>query len=488
MIKHQRIHIIHTNDLHSHFNNMAKISSYIKKLRAEVTSKEEKVIVVDLGDHMDRMQLETEGTGGKVNVEILNYLNTDVITIGNNEGLTFTKELLAEAYLDKKFRIVACNLKDLESKRLPDWLEEYWIQDLGKIRIGWVGATAPYKTFYKLQGWAIEDPFSNLQRIIQQIRLEVDLIIILSHLGLRADERLAEQLKDVDVILGGHTHFLLEKGIKKENQPLVCQAGIFGDYVGHLVIDYDIENRHLIGVEEKTVFIGDIASDMNTLRIIEKNRDLAKKELGKCITVLKEPLINSLETESPLSNLLADGVRRWVDAEIGLVNTGQILDDLDEGIVTKERIHQICPSPINACRIRLTGEQIRLTLEQSLLDEFKHYPMKGYGFRGKELGTLSISGIIVEYDITSPPYKKISKIYTSNGAILDDKREYIVGTLDMFTFGGGYYLIKKGKDVQYFLPEFLRDILAVQLMDEQSLKISLKDRWIKIKEKNRVSE
>lgn len=476
--KNQRIHIIHTNDLHSSFENMPKISTYIKKVKNDLINTDERVIVVDLGDHMDRMQIETEGTSGKVNVEVLNQTGVDVITIGNNEGLTFTKELLANAYKNKKFRIVACNIKDSKTKQPPSWIDEYWIQEVGDLKIGWVGATAPYETFYGLQGWDVEKPFNCIKEVVRKIKSQVDVVILLSHLGIRDDKCLAESIPEIDVILGGHTHRFFENGIKEENQPLICQVGIFGDYIGHLTIDYKLDKRSISNMKERTVPVIDFEDDSNILHVIYEYRKIAKIELSTTIAMLKKPLSISIESESQLGNLLADGVKKWVNAELALINTGQVLGGLKHGEVTKERIHQICPSPINACRLKLTGAQIKTTLEQSLLDEYIHKSFKGFGFRGEVLGTLNVSGIQIEYNMSAPPYKKIVRIKI-NDAILDNEEEYIVGTLDMFTFGGGYSVIKDGKDIEYFLPEFIRDILAIQLNNEESIKESLNHRWIK---------
>ncbi len=126
-------------------------------------------------------------------------------------------------------------------------------------------------------------------------------------------------------------------------------------------------------------------------------------------------------------------------------------------------------------------------LEESLLPEKIHYPLKGYGFRGKELGTLAISGIIVEYDSKEEPFRKIKKISFSEDEIGDEK-VYTIGTIDMFTFGAGYSIIKSSvqneQDVQYFLPEFLRDILAIQLQNQDWIDQSFTYRWIENIKKN----
>ena len=65
---------------------------------------------------MDRMRIETEGSDGAVNVALLNHAGYDAITLGNNEGLTYSKEMISQAYLDRaSFAIICANMIDSET-------------------------------------------------------------------------------------------------------------------------------------------------------------------------------------------------------------------------------------------------------------------------------------------------------------------------------------------------------------------------------------
>jgi len=479
----RRIHIIHTNDLHSHFENMPKIATYVQQVKKIAKKNNEVVIVVDLGDHMDRMRFETEGTYGKVNVKILNKTGVQFTTIGNNEGLTFTKDLLEKAYQKRQFKILVSNLKDLHTGQIPEWALPYTIEEIGGIKIGFIGATAPYETFYRLQEWKVEEPLPIIKNIISKIQNQVDIIILLSHLGIKADEKIANEIHNIDLILGGHTHRFFEHGVRNQKDTtLICQVGISGNAIGHVIITLPRGNHSKnMTIEEKTIPVASLMDDQIILDVIDKNRKRAMKELNHTITVLEQPLPIRLEAESPLGNLLADGVRRWANAEIGIVNTGQILEGLSEGPVKKKRLHEICPSPINICKIKLTGKQMKELLEESLLPEKIHYPLKGYGFRGKELGTLAVSGILVMYSSTADSSQKIKHILINEEEV-EDENYYTIGTLDMFTFGAGYSLMKDSiqdeSEIQYYLPEFLRDILAEQLKNQEWINQAFTNRWI----------
>ena len=122
---------------------------------------------------------------------------------------------------------------------------------------------------------------------------------------------------------------------------------------------------------------------------------------------LREPLRLDWYGESPLGNLLAAGIRRWTSAEIGLVNSGQLLQGLKEGRLTRGRLLEICPGPINPCRMLLSGADLLQALEESLLDEFMEKPIRGFGFRGEVLGVLCVDGLTVMTDSTRAPYERI---------------------------------------------------------------------------------
>ncbi len=118
----EKLTILHTNDLHSHFENWPRIRKFITDRRAELEKQpNSSVITVDLGDAVDRVHPLTEVTNGKANVELLNQVHYDAVTIGNNEGLTNSHEQLDELYDDANFDVILGNILDNTTKLLPKW-------------------------------------------------------------------------------------------------------------------------------------------------------------------------------------------------------------------------------------------------------------------------------------------------------------------------------------------------------------------------------
>jgi 5'-nucleotidase len=455
---------------------MPKIASYVNMVRQKVTP--ESLLLLDIGDHMDRMRIETEGTGGVVNVEILNETGYEAIVLGNNEGLTYTPADLVVCYKGRaNFPVIGSNIIEITTGQTPDWMVPVHFVRKNDISIALIGVTAAFTEYYNLLGWQVSNPMQTVEAWVRKLRPEVDLLIVMSHLGLNEDRRMAEHIEGIDLILGGHTHHLLEQPLLI-GETLVAAAGKLGYHVGEIEVEFDSRTRKIISMSGRVEDITNLRGDKRIQTIIDESLQTAEENLGGTIIKLNRPLALHWQRESELGNLLAAGLRQWTQAEIGLVNAGQLLSGLEAGAVSRAKMLQICPGPINPCRMVLTGSEILQALEESLLKDFSEKRIRGFGFRGEVLGVLSVDGLQIEYDPTAPDYNKIYLVQVQ-GAALEPEREYVVGTIDMFTFGVGYLSLQRGKHIEYLLPEFLRDVLAGSLCDDALREGSKEIRWRK---------
>lgn len=464
--------LLHTNDLHSHFEEVSRIATYIERIRQSVP--QDNLLLVDCGDFLDRVRLETEGSQGAANRAVLETIGYDAVLIGNNEGLSYTTEELDILFGDMQIPVVCANMTLRESGQCPSWMVPTLKLEKSGIRIGLIGLTAPFNDYYGLLGWDAADPMDTVKHEVERLRREVDVIIVLSHLGLRQDERMAASIEGIDIILGGHTHHLLEVPLLIEGT-VIGAAGKFGSHIGHLELTFEAGNK-LAKVSGGSIPTDGFSMHAALDSLVDSHRTAAKQRMSRKVAIVTEPLEWHPELESPLANLLACAVRNSTSAEIGLVNAGQLLQGLPTGEVSEETIHAICPSPINVCLILLRGSQIIRALEESLLPEFQGLHIRGFGFRGRVLGTICLDGAEVTVDPSRAPYDRIIHVQV-NGEALEEDRLYSVGTLDMFTFGVGYLSLKEGQDVRYFVPEFIRDVLSHALNQESWIMDCRRPRW-----------
>lgn len=92
---------------------------------------------------------------------------------------------------------------------------------------------------------------------------------------------------------------------------------------------------------------------------------------------MEEPVVHLKESlpvdwfhETAFSHMLANALKTWCGAEIGMVNAGVLLEGLEEGVVTRGDIHRICPHPINPCLLKVLVENVKRSNLESTSPEY----------------------------------------------------------------------------------------------------------------------
>ena len=262
-----KITILHTNDMHSHIHpftsgrnkglgGMAQRAGLIKKIRDQ----EEYVLLLDAGDIF-------QGTpyfnfyGGELEFKLMSEMKYDAATIGNHDfdnGLEGFKKQLPHA----DFPFLIANY-DFSNTILKNTFKPFKIFRKGDLKIGVFGIGIELDGLVpkSLFGNTIyQDPIikANHFAALLKHKERCDLIICLSHLGFKykddkvSDMILAKESRNIDLIIGGHTHTFLKKAVSLSNldkkQVLVNQVGWAGINIGKVDF-YFSQNR-----DEKKVF------------------------------------------------------------------------------------------------------------------------------------------------------------------------------------------------------------------------------------------
>lgn len=259
--KAEKITILHTNDLHSRIEPFAESDpkyanlgglSRLSTMIDQVRKTEENVVLLDAGDIF-------QGTpyfnlfGGELEFKLMSNMQYDATTLGNHDfdnGIDGLIDQLPNA----KFPFINCNY-DLSNSRLKEHVLPYKIIDKSGIRIGILGVGIELEGLVDINNYGnviYLDPIENANRIANYLKTEekCDLVICLSHLGydygesdVVSDIHLAGKTKNIDLIIGGHTHTFFEKPIKYKNlekkKVLVNQVGWAGINLGR--IDFYID-------------------------------------------------------------------------------------------------------------------------------------------------------------------------------------------------------------------------------------------------------
>ena len=272
----KKITILHTNDTHSHIDpfpidhpknpNMggaARRAAIIESIRKE----EKNVLLLDAGDIF-------QGTpyfnyyGGELEFKLMSMMQYDLATMGNHDfdnGIDGFYAQLPHA----KFDFVSANY-DFKNTVLNDIVKPYKIINKDGIKIGIFGLGVQLdglvdKKLYK------ETVYNNpievaldMTRILKEEK-KCDMVICLSHLGFKykdepekpSDILLAQKTKNIDLIIGGHTHTFLDKPVIEKNsegkEVLINQVGCFGVNLGR--IDFYLTNDKLYHNQTKNIII-----------------------------------------------------------------------------------------------------------------------------------------------------------------------------------------------------------------------------------------
>jgi len=431
--------------VHSHFESWPQISRLLRDKKREHLVKGEACYVFDIGDHVDRSHPFTEGTQGQGNIRLLNEAGFDAVTIGNNEGITMAKEELSSLYKDAEFDVVVCNLFDQDGGR-PRWALPYTIYVTAQgTRIGVIGATAEYTTFYTKLGWQVTSPRAALKRVVEDIAERTDIIVCLSHLGITEDEKLAVECPAIDVVFGAHTHHLFHEG-KLIGNTMLAATGKYGEYVGHVTLHVD---AHAKKMTAKLYRADQLITTEQDIQQVNQLIEFGKQAMAERVFYNPAPLPQNLFGPSPLASFFGRALIAYTKADCALFNAGIFLGSLDKGWVTKESLHTLLPHPINPCIITLDGAELKEIYKLSLNEEWPHIEIKGLGFRGTLMGAMIYERL---YE------NRHGKLYAGNREVITGQT-YTLATLDMFTFGFFFPSLKQAEK-DYCMPEMIRDVLG----------------------------
>lgn len=453
----EKIVLLHTNDLHSHLENWPKIRRFIEQKKRENEKKENTTtITVDLGDFVDRWHPLSEATDGQANVELMNNVGYDAVTIGNNEGVGNAKDQLNHLYDQANFDILLDNLFDKHLLQPPKWVKKYKIIETPQqTKIGLLALTAPFPLTYSPNGWDIRNPYDILPELVEELRPKVDILVLMSHLGIQDDRQIAQELPSIDVILGSHTHHLLIDG-QIVNGVQLAAAGKYGQYVGevHLTVD---EHKNIIQKSARAIptetMMTFIEDEQESQDYLTKGHELlAAKKVAK----LPYDLSVDIFAEHSFIYEALEAVKYRGQTQGAMLNSGLFLTGLPAGLINQDQLHTALPHPMHLLNVTLKGSDlIRLVLEIEKNRAFlRNYPIRGMGFRGKIFGQVVYSGI--SYDAVN------HQVHWLNQPI-DNERRYTFTTVDHFMFVPFFPTIEIAGENEFLFPEFIRSVVGEYL-------------------------
>ncbi len=338
--------VVHVNDTHSHLypftspqtgmatplGGFARLATVVEQERGGP----EPVLLLHGGDSLvgsdsnylvsgrpDYATLPSYGYRGIDDIEAMNLLGFDAMVIGNHEldyGRRWIEGLIGRA----KFPVLSADvvhrdIPDLDGSSGKLLAEPYVILSRGGLRIGVIGlTTTQYIQSPQVQ---VKDPVEVARDLVPQVARRCDLVVVLSHLGFKPDMELARAVPGIDLIVGGHSHTLL-------NEPVL---------IGETLIAQDGAYAPQVGILDLTIAGGRIAQYSYRLKTLDASVPddarvkAALDDLLAIGSVGDKPLTSSLYQRSSLNSLATSAMLKVTSADAALIAGDSLSGSLGPG-------------------------------------------------------------------------------------------------------------------------------------------------------------
>ena len=165
----------------------------------------------------------------------------------NALSLTYGPQALTAYAARADFPVLAANIREADGKLLPG-LQSHVLLPLGDGRkLGVIGLTvADFADIYSLFGLHLLETIPLVQEKATTLRQQgADVIVVISHMGVKKDRELAATLPDIDVIIGGHSHTTLPQG-EEVNGVLIAQTGEYAVHLGRVDLTLDDDSGQVL--------------------------------------------------------------------------------------------------------------------------------------------------------------------------------------------------------------------------------------------------
>jgi len=307
----------------------------------------------------------------------MNYLAPDVATLGNHE---FDYGLPHLLFLEKmaNFPIVNANLYIKKyHKRL---MKPFTILNKAGFNILFIGIITDdvidsLKRDEIGSFVSLEEASDEVGKITNAYKNEdIDLTILLTHIGFDADKELAKMLKPewgVDIIIGGHSHTILEKP-EIINNILITQAGVGTDQIGRFDIVVDDDTNSVVDYKWQLVPIdSSIAEKDGELEeFINSFKDVVDRKYNTIVSKFAKKLMHpSRKVETELGNLFADIFKERADVDVAITGSGSIRLKEMGPIITIGDLIAVFPFSDSLTKFKIKGKNLKKIFSNFMSNE-----------------------------------------------------------------------------------------------------------------------
>jgi len=479
--------LLHTNDLHSRVEAINQYDSTCSvedaaadkclggfaRLKTAVDRARERAkasLLLDGGDVFQGSLFYTHYKG-QATAEFMNTIGYDAMTVGNHE-FDNGPYVLASFVDAVEFPLLLANAKIDSEPLLAGRIKKSVVLKRGGQSIGLIGLTPVDTGDLSSPGPDIQfgGPVAALRTEVEALKAAgIDIIIVLSHSGYQQDLRIASEVDDVDVIVGGHSNTLLSNISEGAAGPYptmvgntaIVQAYAYGRYLGVLNVQFDDQGEIIEASGEPVLLDAGVEEDVDLASRIKELatplETIREQEVATAATAIEGSRDICRVSECSMGNLIADALLDRVKDQgvsIAIQNGGGIRASIDAGVVTMGEVLTVLPFQNTLATFELSGADIVATLESAVsqVEEGKgRFPqiagMKFTWTRSAEPGAGRVTQVQIE----------------ENGVWVDidpDKTYAVVSNNFLRSGGDGYEIfVSKARNAYDFGPG-LENVLA----------------------------
>ena len=435
-------------------------STLIKAIRSE--RGDNKVLLLDGGDTWQGSYTSLK-TQGEDMVEVMKALGTEAM-VGHWE-FTFGQQRLKELIDKLEYPFLGGNVFDTE------WDEPVFEStaffEKGGVSVAVIGQHFPYTPIanpnYMVKGWSFGIRPEVLQKNVDEAKKQgAEIVVLLSHNGFDVDQKLAAMIQGIDVILTGHTHDAIPKGIRIKDT-LLLSSGSHGKYLGR--VDLKVKNGKVVETSSNLipVFSDVVAPDKEMTKLIKQIRSPYEKECNRIIGKTDNLLYRRGNFNGSWDDVICDAIMQERDTEISLSPGFRWGTTLLPGqnITVDDIYSQTSMNYPEVYRVEMTGKMIKDLLEDVCDNIFNPDPFFQQGGDMVRVGGLSY---------TCHPKNKIGNRISnlrmiSSDMLLQSNQKYVVGGW------GSVNQNVKGPAIYDLLENFISEKKVIKASSRETVKI-----------------
>ncbi|MGH9141412.1 MAG: bifunctional metallophosphatase/5'-nucleotidase, partial [Vicinamibacterales bacterium] len=377
---------------------------------------------------------------GEHMIAALNAAGLDLATLGNHE-FDFGDDVLIQRMHEATFQWVISNVVDVNTGQPIGGAAPYLLKTFGALKVGFIGLCLNTQeiTGDKLKHTRILDPLAAAGKYVPLLRQAgATVIVAVTHLAFADDRALVEQFPDIDLVIGGHEHYLITAA---ERKSFISKAGSDAKFVARI----DVNQRPSGTIErfyELLPITSALPDDARTAAVVATFESRLSTALDTVAGTTAMPLdglsAHLRSSETNLGDLVADAIRADAHSDIAITNGGSIRGNrlFPAGPLTRRTLIEIHPFDNVICVVELTGRVVREALNHgvsSLPNQDGRFPQ--------------VSGLTMTVDQAAPAGSRVRDVMV-NGQPLDPNKAYTVAIPD--------YILRKGDGYTMFAGQPLR--------------------------------